>query len=73
MNEQALVTDVLRAHARRPGIRDLSTHCLCGWASDASTRNTTGPGQHLGHQAEAVLAALHRRDGADELDEATHD
>lgn len=48
------VTDTLREHQRRQGIRDLATHCICGWVSTGAN----GPGEHIRHQAEQVLRTL---------------
>lgn len=55
-SEQQLdaVTDTIREHQRRQGIRDLKTHCICGWAS----MGANGPGEHIHHQAEQVLRML---------------
>lgn len=54
MIDRATLVALLRTHGRRRNVRDLRTHCLCGWASDAPN----GAGQHLDHQADEVLAEL---------------
>jgi hypothetical protein len=48
------VTDTIREHQRKTGVRDLKTHCICGWVSTGAN----GPGEHIRHQAERVLRML---------------
>lgn len=54
MITEAKLVDVLRDHGRRRNIRDIRTHCLCGWISNLPN----GAADHLHHQAKAVLAAI---------------
>ena len=56
MITREVLIGVLRSHSQRRNIRDLHTHCLCGWSSD----RIPGVGQHVQHQADAVLAAIDR-------------
>lgn len=48
---QALA-DLLAAHERRRGIRDMRAHCTCGWAGPDST--TTADTDHRAHLVEVL-------------------
>ena len=48
------IADAIREHQKRQGIRDLKTHCICGWVS----KGANGPGEHIRHQAAKVLGTL---------------
>lgn len=48
------ITDTIREHQKSQGIRDLATHCICGWVSTGAN----GPGEHIRHQADQVLRTL---------------
>ena len=49
------VISILRQHGKRAGMRDLRTHCLCGWES----AGPNGPGEHIAHRADVLLSGLH--------------
>lgn len=53
--EKAL--SVLVEHRVRRGIRDMHTHCACGWVSAA---RDDGWHEHARHQAEAVVAGIRK-------------
>ena len=52
------VLGVLVAHKVKHGIRDMRTHCMCGWVSEA---RADGWYQHAGHQAEQIVSAQRRK------------
>lgn len=54
MITRAHLIDILRDHGRRRNIRDMRTHCLCGWVSGAPN----GAAQHLQHVADTILEAV---------------
>lgn len=51
---RAALVDTIRQHQRRQSVRDLKTHCICGWVSTG----VNGPGEHISHQAEQILRLL---------------
>lgn len=48
------VFGVLVAHSVKRGIRDMHTHCECGWVS---VSREDGWHEHAGHVAERIIAA----------------
>jgi hypothetical protein len=58
MTAQERVFGVLIAHRVKRGIRDMHTHCECGWVSAAQA---DGWYEHAGHQAEQIIAAQRRK------------
>lgn len=49
---------VLVAHKAKRGVRDMHTHCECGWVSAALE---DGWYEHARHQAEHIVAAQRRK------------
>ena len=45
------MTDVLAAHQQKVGVRDMRSHCWCGWAGEPTVR------AFIEHQAAALSAA----------------
>jgi hypothetical protein len=56
MTTRDQLIDLIHAHQRNHGIRDLRTHCRCGWVSDDYPNN--GRRQHTGHVADAILSEV---------------
>lgn len=50
------MAEVLRAHTRRPGTRDLAIHCECGWRESILNMKSS-KGSFAAHQADALASA----------------
>lgn len=55
------VLKILVEHAVKRGVRDMQTHCRCGWVSAA---RDDGWYEHARHQAEVVVAGQRQRKAA---------
>lgn len=59
MNAIEKALKVLTQHQVKRSIRDMHTHCECGWVSAAMV---DGWHEHAYHQAEQIVAAQRRKE-----------